>query len=50
MTLQQKKSKQFAKALEELESFKIEYRYTHPDATEEEYKEAVEKKAEELDL
>lgn len=50
MTLQQKKSKKFAEALEELEAFKVEYRYTHPEATEDEYREAVEQKAEELDL
>jgi hypothetical protein len=50
MTAQQKKVKKFKEALEELEQFKIEYHWMHPNASEEEYKKAVEEKAQELDL
>lgn len=50
MTSQQKKVKKFKEALEELEQFKIEYRWMHPNATEEEYQKAIEEKAQELDL
>lgn len=50
MTPQQKKSKKFSDALEELEQFKNEYQWMHPHATKEEYEEAVKEKAKELDL
>jgi len=44
------KSQRFAEAMEELERFKIEWAIEHPDATPEEYMEAIKEKAEELDL
>ena len=50
MTTQQKKAKKFKEALEEFDRFKIEYRQTHPNASEEEYKKAIKEKARELDL
>lgn len=50
MTLQQKKSRAFASALEEFEKFKAEWEMENPDATEEEYLEAISQKAEELNL
>lgn len=50
MTLQQKKSIAFGKALDEFQRFKAEWRKNHPNATEEEYNKAIAKKAEELDL
>jgi hypothetical protein len=50
MTRQQKKSRAFASALEEFEKFKAEWEMEHPDATEDEYLQAISQKAEELDL
>jgi len=50
MTLQQKKSKAFAQALEEFEEFKIKWKKDHPEASQEDYMQAITKKAEELDL
>lgn len=50
MTLQQKKSRAFASALEEFEKFKAEWEMENPDATDEEYLEAISQKAEELNL
>jgi len=44
------KSDRFAEAIEEFERFKIEWAIDHPDATPEEYEQAVKDKAEELDL
>lgn len=50
MTLQERKSKKFAKAIEEFERFKAEWWLNNPDATEEEYQQTIAEKAEELDL
>jgi len=44
------KSDRFAEAIEEFERFKIEWAIEHPDATPDEYAQAVAEKAEELDL
>lgn len=45
-----KKSKAFAEALEELERFKIEWAIENPDASPDEFAQAVADKADELDL
>lgn len=50
MTRQQRKSKQFAEAIEEFERFKIEWAIENPDASPDEYAQAIAEKAEELDL
>lgn len=50
MTLQQKKSIAFGKALDEFQRFKAEWKKNHPNATQEEYAKAVAEKAKELDL
>lgn len=50
MTNQQKKSRALANALEELDRFKAEWKLENPDATEDEYEQAISQKAEELDL
>lgn len=50
MTYQQKKSRQFGEALAEYERFKQEFREKHPDATPQEYEQAMRKKARELDI
>lgn len=44
------RSQRFAEAIEEFERFKIEWAIEHPDATPEEYEQAIREKAEELDL
>ena len=50
MTLQQMKIKKFADAIEEFRRFKVQWKKEHPQATEEEYQQAVKQKAKELDL
>lgn len=50
MTLQKQKAKKFGEALEEFERFKVQWEAEHPNASEDEYLEAISAKAEELDL
>lgn len=50
MTLQQMKVKKFADAIEEFHRFKAEWKRDHPEASEEEYMQAITQKARELDL
>ena len=50
MTMQERKSKKFAEAIEEFERFKAEWDVEHPDASDDERQKAISDKAEELDL
>ena len=48
--MKKEESEQHLDLLEKLEEFKVDYHYLHPDASDEEYKKAVEEKAKELGL
>lgn len=50
MAYQQRKSKAFGEVLEEYEKFKQEYWDKHPDASPQQYEQAMREKARELDL